>query len=81
VAALVIGAFLLLIGVIAIVSPVIDWLFERFSAPYISAARGLGWSRPEWRWEWSRRLTRISAPVLFFLTGIVTILKGAGVLE
>ena len=82
VAAIVIGAFLLLLGMITLIPGVIDRFFHLTRSPYMSIYRDLlGFRQPERQFEWSRRLAHIWMPAMSFLVGIALILQGAGVFE
>jgi hypothetical protein len=80
VAAIVIGAFLLLLGLITLIPGVIDRFFHLIRRPYMSIYPDLvGSRRAERQFEWSRRLAHIWMPAMSFLVGIALILQGAGV--
>jgi dipeptide/tripeptide permease len=82
VAAIVIGALLLLLGTITLTPGAIDRFFQLIYSPYMSIYRDLlGFRQPERQFEWSRRLAHIWMPAMSFLVGIMLILKGTGVLE
>jgi hypothetical protein len=84
VAAIVIGALLLLLGVITLIPWTIDRLFELLSSPhfrFLWGPRFLTFGGPESAWKWSRRLAHIWMPAMSFLVGIALILQGAGVFE
>lgn len=81
---IVIGAFLLLLGVITLIPRVIDSFFEFIRSPHFLSLWGPGFltfGRPEWSWKWSRRLAHIWMPGMCFLVGVMMILQGAGVLD